>query len=196
MYKHFLIAAMALTIATPCLAEEIDPPATETPSWLKSLGTFVRDGVTPPRTAAELAREEEERRQKAIREAEAHKPVLVQPVPPPAEAQPPQPEVPPPAAVEVTPAAKPAKPQPAVAAPVTPTPTPAPAPVASEAGPGPLPLPMPKARPKMVVPVIQPPPAPVPATERIAGTATLDQAIKLGGPADLYGQRIKKPKRD
>ena len=36
-----------------------------------------------------------------------------------------------------------------------------------------------------------PPPEPIP--NRIAATATIDQALKLGGSAEAYGKRTKKP---
>ncbi|HLO76193.1 MAG TPA: hypothetical protein VK196_07040, partial [Magnetospirillum sp.] len=64
------------------------------------------------------------------------------------------------------------------------------------ASPAAAPIPVPVARPKPAVPVAArvptPPPPPEPLTSRIAATATVDQAMKLGGSADTYGQRIKK----
>lgn len=176
MRTYFLgTLAVAVSIATPSWSQDVTP--TEPPSWIKSLGSFMRGGLAPPRTVADLAREEEERQMK-----DAAPPV---PTPTPVMEAKPAP-APPPPVVEPAP---PPPPQPVPTA----TEAPRPAPAAPAATTIPATLPVPKPRPQMVVPVIQPPPAPVAAIDRIAGTASLDQALKLGGSKELYGQRVRKP---
>jgi hypothetical protein len=76
---------------------------------------------------------------------------------------------------------------------VVPAPEARPAPVKPAAAP--VPLPLPEARPAKPAParVLAPQPPPEPLSSRIAATATVDQALKLGGSADTY---IKKPVRN
>lgn len=182
-----LLAMVALT--SPARAEE------QGPDWLGAVGDFVRAGLGPARTIDDIRREEERARE--AREAAAAKsetapavnavvhpaPSVPAPTPSPSvevEAAP-TPVFAAPAPSRNAPEARPAKPAIAVAAPA----------------PAPVPLPVPVARPKPVVahvPAPQPPAEPL--SSRIAATATLDQAIKLGGSADTYGQRIAKPVRN
>ncbi|MEW5726195.1 MAG: hypothetical protein AB1918_00070, partial [Pseudomonadota bacterium] len=57
------------------------------------------------------------------------------------------------------------------------------------------PVAAPAPRPKPIV-VPRPAAEPIPVSDRIAGTATLDQAVKLGGPLELYTRKPPKPAPD
>ncbi|MGE5545787.1 MAG: hypothetical protein ACM33T_02735 [Solirubrobacterales bacterium] len=193
-----LALVLAAAFAAPASAEEAG-------DFLGSIGSFVKQGLAPPRTAEELLREEDKARL-------APKPAVERPVAPAAPAVQAAPAHPPaPAAVaEPVPAEPPAaepKAAPAsitapAAAPVTP-PRPAPShpavppppaePAVSAPAPIPAPIPAPPPKPRQIQVAPQPKPEPVSPADRIAGTATLDQAVKLGGPADLYGRRSSKP---
>lgn len=169
----------AVALASPAAAEE------QHSDWLGAVGDFVSAGLGPARTLDDIRREEERAREAAMVIPEAA----------------PAPEVaPPPPAAEIDTA-----PPPVVAAPAAPVmprsampaPRPAGKPVVPVAAPAPAPIPVPAPRPKPVVPVAVAVPAPVPAPEppssRIAATATVDQAIKLGGSVDNYGSSAAKP---
>lgn len=189
-----LTAAALLVLAVPLPAAAGE----SVPAWLSAVGDFVRDGLAPPRTVEDLQREE---REQAYRQS--------QPKPPDAKAPEPQPVrmAAPAAAPEPIPAFPPAPiATPMVAAPAVAAPPPEAVPPAPAVTPAPAPAPAPAPRPvvapaeikpRPVVPVarvLPTPPPPEPLTgSRIAATATLDQAIKLGGPAGLYGRRVKKP---
>lgn len=176
-------AALALTLAgtAPAVADE------PTPQWLSAFGEFVRDGLAPPRLAEDVLREE--RQQKEQPPAPVHV-AAPQPVPQPA-------PLPVPAAA-ITPEP--------VAVPAPPVPPKAPAAMVKKAVPSVQPSPRAvvvpaEIKPRPVVPVAVQPVAvqPVPLAplepltgSRIAATASLDQAIKLGGAATLYGPRVKK----
>lgn len=172
-----LIALPLALLAPPALASE-----TET-DLFQSLGKFVLDGLGPARTMEDVQREERQAAQakaqaEKMREEAKAEPVSVTAVEP--VARQPQPEV------EVTPApvvhhapAKLVKVEPAKV-------------VVPEPKPAAIPSP-PRARPVEVVraapPVVNLPP-PEPLKSHIAATATVDQAIKLGGPSGLYGRRL------
>lgn len=178
-------AVAALVLSGPAAAQEIQPA--EGPDFLKILGDFVRDGLAPPRTAADLAREEEKARQAAVEAERAPKPPAPPETPgtppaPPAIAVPAPPPPPPP----------PAEPVAAPAAVAAPAPPPPPAPAAEPVA---APVAAPAPRPKAIV-VPRPAAEPISASDRIAGTATLDQAIKLGGPLELYTRRPPRPAPD
>lgn len=190
MRRALTAAALGLGVAVtaPAAAGEPMPP------WLSAIGEFVRDGLAPPRTAEDLFREE-----KTV--------APPKPPPPPAHAAAPPP-APAPAPAAIPAAASVFAPEPVVA----PEPAKA-APPKAEAKveaavkkpdhsvqPGLRAVVTPaeiKARPVLPVAVrpIPAPPPPEPLTgSRIAATATLDQALKLGGAATLYGQRVNKPR--
>lgn len=187
--RALIAAALVFTATAPAAATE------PTPRWLSAVGDFVRAGLAPPRTAEDV-----------LRESNLAVPSSAAP------AQTPAVHLPAPAAPTSSGAERLAAPMPApvpLAAPepvAVPAPPPAPAkPDLAVKKPEPSVQPGPRAvatpaeiRPRPVVPAavrpVQAPPPPEPLTgSRIAATATLDQAIKLGGPVGLYGQRVKKP---
>ncbi|MBC7952941.1 MAG: hypothetical protein H7Z12_14125, partial [Rhodospirillaceae bacterium] len=176
------VALLALAAAAPACAEESGS------DWLGSVTDFVRDGLGPPRTVEDIRREEQQRVSEGLKAPEPE-PKLVAPMP--AAIPMPAPEVEPEVVAPVVAAPAPEiKPEPKKAEvkvkPVV-VPVAAPAPV----------MPVPEAKPKPVivrVPVPLLPPEPL--TSRIAATATLDQAVKLGGSAEIYGARIKIPARN
>lgn len=181
--RALIAAALVFTATAPAAATE------PTPRWLSAVGDFVRDGLAPPRTAEDLLREG----RSAAPAAPAQTPAVEAPPAPERLAAPvPVPSIPAPVAA----------PEPVAA----PAPPPAPAkPDLAGKKPEPSVQPSPRAvatpaeiKPRPVAPAavrpVQAPPPPEPLTgSRIAATATLDQAIKLGGPVGLYGQRVKKP---
>jgi hypothetical protein len=192
--------ALRVGILAACLAWTIPARAEEESAadLLQIIGTFVKDGLTPARTAEDVMREEQHRLQAKKEsqpkpdEAPASPVAAAAPAPMPAPAVPqaaPQPAESAPARGDV-PAAK--APQPAAKA------------VAQQqqprgpilAAPPPRPAPPPEARPKPAAAPHAAPPAPEPSGSRIAATATLDQAMRLGGAASLYAQRIKPPVRN
>jgi hypothetical protein len=202
-------AAVAFTLAGfPAAASE---PA---PAWLSAIGDFVRDGLEPPRTAEDLFREESRGLAKPAPASKttpvavaAPRPVEpVQPTPEPAAiAAPQQPgaiAAPQPGAIAAPQAV--GSPAPAVvvetSAPVRKAAAAAAAPrlVVAPAAPRPVVAPA-ELQPRPVIrAATRNMPVPQPAAEpltgnRIAATATLDQAIRLGGPAGLYAQRVKRP---
>lgn len=177
-----LIALPLALLAPPAQASENEP------DLFRSLGKFVLDGLGPARTMEDVQREErlalskaqaEKARDEAAAKAE---PVSVSAVQP----------------AQALPAAEPEH----VPAPVVHVPAPS-APVkpvkveqAKMVVPEPRAVivpPPPRARPVEVVraapPVVNLPP-PEPLKSHIAATATVDQAIRLGGPAGLYGRRL------
>lgn len=189
MRKILVVLTLATALAPAAKAEE---PGTVMPTWLKAVGEFIQSEIEPPRLAEDLLREEEEKRLAHTRRSE---PTDEEPdpapepapefFPEPAAYTPPEPDweaSPLPAAtaapanlllgphpqpaVEVSP---PAKPQPAAAQ------QPKPASAASPTLPA-----FPAAE-------------PIAPADRIAGTATLNQALKLGGPAELYARPIRPP---
>ncbi|AVM74414.1 hypothetical protein [Magnetospirillum gryphiswaldense] len=179
-----LIALPLALLAPPALASENEP------DLFRSLGKFVLDGLGPARTMEDVQREE---RQAAAAKAQAEK---VRDEEAAAKAEP----------VSVS-AAQPAQALPAAEPEYVPTPVVhAPAPIApvkpvkveqaKMVVPEPkaaIVPPPPRARPVEVVraapPVVNLPP-PEPLKSHIAATATVDQAIRLGGPAGLYGRRL------
>lgn len=205
-----LLALVALT--TPAAAEENGP------DWLSAVGDFVQAGLGPARTMEDIRREEERARQEVLRDAarqerpavdEAEIEVKVRPDDgdddgdTAADTAQPATETP---AAETSAAVVP----PAVAAPVAKAAAgsrPAAAVPAEQARPSakpervatavPLPVPVPQARP-VTARVSVPPPAaaPEPLLSRIAATATVDQAIHLGGSEDTYARRLVVPERD
>lgn len=195
-----LLAMVALT--SPARAEE------QGSDWLGAVGDFVRAGLGPARTIDDIRREEERAREAheaAAAKSEAAPAVnaVAHPAPvapaPAGEAEAvaaPVFAAPAPAPVRNVPEVRPVT-KPAAAAIPVPAPVARPAMAATAPAPAPVPLPVPVARPKPVaahVPAPQPPAEPL--TSRIAATATLDQAIKLGGSTDTYGQRVAKPVRN
>lgn len=185
--RGVLTAAALLALAAPPPAAAGEP----VPAWLSAVGDFVRDGLAPPRTVEDLQREE---REQGYRQSQP-KPLTPEPVRLAAPVAVPEPAAPAPVVESVV--APPPPGDPAAIEPRKAVPAVTPAPVAALA-PAPRPVVAPaevKPRPSApVARVVQVPPPPEPLTgSRIAATATLDQAIKLGGPAGLYGQRVKKP---
>lgn len=201
-----LLALVALT--TPAAAEE------QGSDWLGSVGDFVRAGLGPARTIEDIRRDEERAREAALQGEPAKaepKVAHVAPVePPPVSPVPGTPvavtSVAPPVPVpQAAPVAKPAavrppmtpearpqarpEPRPQVQSKANVTPVSVPAAVAT----APVPVPLPEARPKAPAPVAARPTeqsAPELPASRIAATATVDQAIKLGGSSDTYSQRF------
>lgn len=173
------VALLALAVATPAFAEESGS------DWLGSVTDFVRDGLGPPRTVEDMRREEQQRVSEGLT---APEPKLVAPMP---VALPmPAPEVEPEVVAPVVAAPMPEiKPEPkkaeVKAKPVVPVAAALPV------------MPVPEAKPKQVVIRVPVPPLPPePLTSRIAATATLDQAVKLGGSAEIYSPRVKIPVRN
>ncbi|MBX9634433.1 MAG: hypothetical protein K2X44_05565 [Magnetospirillum sp.] len=185
----FALVALMATVGTPAAAEE------QGSNWLGAVGSFVLNGLGPARTLEDIQREE----QRARETPKPAAPKLAAPVPVA------EPEV----ARPVTPPADPVLAAPVQVAPV-PEVKPAPEPKKAEVKrveakpvasampvPEAKPMPVPEAKPKQAIartPIPQPPPEPL--TSRIAATATLDQAVKLGGSADIYSGRIKAPVRN
>lgn len=175
-------ALLAFAVATPAYAEDSGS------DWLGSVTDFVRSGLGPPRTLEDIRREEQRRVHEGLTPAE---PKVAVPVPVPVPA-------PVPVAVPVpAPVAEPQAVEPVLAAPapeIKPEPKKAEVkPVVPVAQPVP-PMPVPEAKPKpVVVRAPAPLPPPEPLTSRIAATATVDQAVKLGGSAEIYSTRIKIP---
>lgn len=170
MRRALTAAALGLSVAVTAPAVADEP----TPQWLSAIGDFVRDGLAPPRTAEDLFREEKAAAQPRPPTPPAAHVAAPAPAPVPAASvfEPePEPEpalapAPPKAKVEAAVKKPEHSVQPSLRAVVTPAEI--------------------KARP------VLPPPEPLTGS-RIAATATLDQALKLGGAATLYGQRVNKP---
>lgn len=159
--------------------------AEEGGDWLGSLGNFIKDGLGPARTLDDIRKEEERAREAALKAAEMEKAAasararavhVPPPLPQEAEVDPaPEvkassiastPDVPaPPAKAAARPSASPSLSS-ALAVP------PPPSPAAQAPGFAP-----PQPKPKRVV---QAPPPPEPLISRIAATATLDQAARIG----------------
>lgn len=175
-------ALLAFAVAAPAYAEE---PGSD---WLGSVTDFVRSGLGPARTLEDIRREEQQR----VTEGLKLEPKLVAPVPAAIPAPVAAPEVP--EAVIAAPVPAPEiKPEPKKAEvkvkPVVPVAVPVVAPLP--------PIPVPEAKPKQVVVRVPVPPLPPePLSSRIAATATVDQAVKLGGSAETYGVRTKSPVRN
>jgi hypothetical protein len=181
--SHAALIALPLALLAPAAQASENEP-----DLFRSLGKFVLDGLGPARTMEDVQREE---RQVAHAKAQAEKdrdearkaePVSVSvsvSAVQPAQAQPAaEPELVPVAVVRAP--AKLVKVEPAKM--VVPEPKVAIIP------------PPPRARPVEMVRAAAPPvvnlPPPEPLKSHIAATATVDQAIKLGGPAGLYGRRL------
>lgn len=152
------------------------------PDLFQILGNFVLDGLGPARTMEDIQREEREARARELqarRQAE-EKAVAAEPAPP--------------APVVVAPVAEPAPRDAVKLAKVEPA-KPLPAEVKSAALPV-VPVdvipPPPKARPQLDAKVLPAAPA-VPADplkSHIAATASVDQALRLGGPTQIYKRRL------
>ncbi|MBR9971939.1 hypothetical protein [Magnetospirillum sulfuroxidans] len=179
IHRTLLIAAPLALLAGPAAASDSEP------DLLGVLGTFVLNGLGPARTMEDIQREErqaadaaraKERAAEAMEKAAAPPPAVteVQPVAPAADVAPAEalPQIPP--SVKIA-RVEPAK---AIAAPAKVDVIPPP------------PRPRPQSESVKALPpaVSLPPPEPLKST--IAATATVDQAIKLGGPSDLYGRRL------
>ena len=172
-----LIALPLALLAPSAQASENEP------DLFGALGKFVLDGLGPARTMDDLQREErqaaakvqaEKARDEAAAKAEPVSVSVVQPA-------------------QALPAAEPEHvPAPVVHAPVKPVKVEQAKMVVPEPKAAIVPPP-PRARPVEVVrvapPVVNLPP-PEPLKSHIAATATVDQAIRLGGPAGLYGRRL------
>ncbi|MBI2240357.1 MAG: hypothetical protein HYU59_06080 [Magnetospirillum gryphiswaldense] len=192
--RNALLISVPLALLTlPAAAESASDNAQ--PDLFRALGDFVMGGLGPARTMEEIQREEGEARAKALAakrkaEAEASDETI------PAEAPVPQ--------AVAAPATAPAKPAQAPSAPVKMAKVEPAKPVPAEAKPAehvtpvavhvPVDIipPPPKARPQGDVKAL--PAAPVLPTEplksRIAATASVDQALKLGGPTQIYKRRL------
>lgn len=165
--------------------------------WLGALGSFIADGLTPARTMDDIRREEERGRAEQAAPPTAKVaapetrvqdvPVAVRPAVEPA------PVVLPSAAVLSMPATA----QSAVSvqpAPPKAVPVPKAALVAVQpatARPVAIPEPRPMVTPPPILRTVEPL-SPVEPSSRIAATATLEQAIKLGGPSDVYDNRTSR----
>lgn len=170
------LIALPLALLAPSVQASEDDP-----DLFGALGKFVLDGLGPARTMEDVQREE---RQAAAAKAQAEKArdeaaAKAEPV----------------SVSVVQPAAPPPEPEPEyVSAPVVHAPVKVePARVAVPEVKAAIIPPPPRARPAEVVraapPVVNLPP-PEPLKSHIAATATVDQAIKLGGPSGLYGRRL------
>lgn len=176
-----LTLGLPICLPLPALAEE---PGSGLSLWLGTVGEFIQSGIEPPRTVEDLLRQEEEER--VARRAAALPPPPLPEAVPPLDPLPdmdpgmgpepgPEPEFEPAALPQPTPRPQMAAPQPIIA-PSSPLPRPQ---TSSQSAPAVLPS--------------FPPALPISPAERIAGTATIDQALKLGGPADLYTHPIRRP---
>lgn len=175
----FVVTASLALLAGPAAASDSDSE----PDLFGVLSTFVLNGLGPARTMEDIQREErqaavaaraaaaaEEAAQKAasssLSDAAAQEPMAAMPAP---EALP-----------ESVPPVKVAKVEPAKVIPSQPKIDVIPPP--------------PQARPRSESAKIAPPavtlPPPEPLKSHIAATATVDQAIRLGGPSGLYGRRL------
>lgn len=178
-----LIALPLALLAPPALASENEP------DLFRSLGKFVLDGLGPARTMEDVQREERQaaaakaQAEKARDEAAAKAELLSVSAVQPAQALP---------AAEPEHVAAPVVHAPAPIAPVKPVKVEQAKMVVPEPRAAIVPPP-PRARPVELVraapPVVNLPP-PEPLKSHIAATATVDQAIRLGGPAGLYGRRL------
>ncbi|OJX79516.1 hypothetical protein [Magnetospirillum sp. 64-120] len=201
--RNALLISVPLALLTlPAAAESASDNAQ--PDLFRALGDFVMGGLGPARTMEEIQREEGEARAKALAakrkaEAEASDEGTA-----PVEALAPQAvAAPAPQAVAAS-AAAPAKPAPAPSAPVKMAKVEPAKPVPAEAKPAEYATPVavhvpvdiipppPKARPQFeakALPVAPALPA-EPLKSRIAATASVDQALKLGGPTQIYKRRL------
>lgn len=186
----------SVLIALPLFALNGGVSAAESQSdlILRSLGEFVLNGLGPARTMEDIMREEREaaaraRAVEAAREqAEERRaePAAVATTTPPAGAASAQPQ--PQAQLQPVPAAEPVR-----LAKIEPSKV-EPAKVFSVAPSQPdIIPPPPRARPQVdakAAPALIALPPPEPLKSHIAATATVDQAIRLGGPSGLYGRRL------
>lgn len=186
MHKILLRLTLGVTLGLPLPA--LAEGSGELPRWLGAVGEFIQNSIEPPRTAEELLRQEEEDR--------LSRRAALTPSPTPEPEPEPQLFDPPP---ELDPGLGP---EPGLAAPdldidvdIEPAALPVPAPLPQIAVPAPAPNVAPPPRPQPVPATLPAFPAaePISPAERIAGTATSDQALKLGGPADLYATPIRRP---
>lgn len=197
IYKSMGLALLALVALTsPVAAEE------QGSDWLGAVGNFVRAGLGPARTIEDIRRDEERAREAAANAVESK--------PKRESAQAVKQAAPPPPIAESEPVAVPVvvAPAPIVATPVPVVVAPAPVPAVKarnavppsepkpQVKPAAIPQPEPRPKPAVAVAARVPTPPPEPLSSRIAATATLDQAMKLGGSAETYGQRIRKPVRN
>lgn len=195
--RNALLISVPLALLTlPAAAESASDNAQ--PDLFRALGDFVMGGLGPARTMEEIQREEGEARAKALAakrkaEAEASDEGAA-----PVEALAPQ------AVAAPAPQAVAAKPAPAPSAPVKMAKVEPAKPVPAEAKPAEYVAPVavhvpvdiipppPKARPQFeakALPVAPALPA-EPLKSRIAATASVDQALKLGGPTQIYKRRL------
>lgn len=175
----------AITLAVLAFLPSAQAGESGKEGWLGSVGSFLLDGLGPARTMEDIRREEERARD-----------VPLQPVgEPSAEAAKPQPveAVKPVMAAPVVPDALPAPDlMPAAAPAVTVAPKPAPAPKPEvKAAAAVAPVPRPAVAPHPVAVRAEEPPAAALPANRIAATASLEQAIRLGGAGELYGGKAK-----
>ena len=64
-----LAAVTVLAAPAPARSQDIQPGSE--PGFLSILGDFILDGLSPPRTAADLAREEEKAREASLKGGDA-----------------------------------------------------------------------------------------------------------------------------
>ena len=200
--RHLPLSLALLTgLSTPALAA--DDSAAQV---LRIIGDFVLDGLGPAKTADDIMREERERAARKLEEArraEAAQEARTEPQPTPIDDQtvkPPVQAAVPPDPVGSPPREKAAEPAiPTVQPPAPPPPKPVavasvvsnPPPPAVKAEPV-----SPTARPAFVKappkPIVLPPEKPPEIlSSRIAATATVTQALRLGGRPSLYGTANK-----
>jgi hypothetical protein len=189
MHMTFRAVAIAALIVAAVPARAAEESGSD---LLNIIGTFVKDGLGPARTAEDLFKEDRQRLQaKPAKPAETTAEVA-----PPVKAEPVR------AAL-----AEPVRIEPAVDAPikvavVKVAPVAAQRPVPRKIEPvavppaRPVAAPPPEAKTRPATIHVAPSPPPEPVGSRIAATATLDQAMRLGGAASLYSQRIRQPVRN
>lgn len=185
-----LISVPLALLALPARASESESGNAQ-PDLFRALGDFVIGGLGPARTMEDIQREEREARAKALaasRKADGEVSEETAPTQAPAAQSVAAPMLAPsvpPAAVKMA-KVEPTKSVPAEAKPAEPV-TPVVAHVPADIIPPP-----PKARPQVEARALPAAPA-IPAEplkSHIAATASVDQALKLGGPAQIYKRRL------
>lgn len=193
--RNTLLISVPLALLTMPVHASETPDQDTQPDLFRALGNFVLDGLGPARTMEDIQREEREARARALeaqRKAEASAEAAAAPDAAPGDSSPAEPVL---QAQPVLP--DPAKPAPVKMAKVDPA---KPAPVEVAPAPPVTPVavhvdvipPPPKARPQMDAKALPAAPAlpAEPLKSHIAATASVDQALKLGGPTQIYTRRL------
>lgn len=183
-----LISVPLALLALPARASDAESGAAQ-PDLFRALGDFVLGGLGPARTMEDIQREEREARARALEAQRKPEATAVEQPVAKTDAEPTQaPSAPPvaPAAVKV------AKVEPAKVLPAETKPAAVPVAVVPVALPVDVIPPPPRARPQLdgkALPAAPTVPA-EPLKSHIAATASVEQALKLGGPTQIYKRRL------